>query len=138
MIDAATHALVVARARDRCEYCDLPQSGYAGTFNIDHIIASQHRLDDDPENLAWTCPKCNRKKGPNLSGLDPLTGSIVALFHPRKDRWTDHFRWSGPLVGGLTASGRATIALLDLNHDERVRLRQALLAEGAFFPDRKP
>jgi 5-methylcytosine-specific restriction endonuclease McrA len=92
LIDAATHALVIARAGNRCEYCALPQSGYAAPFNIDHVIASQHRHDDAPENLAWACPKCNQKKGPNLSGLDPATGSIVPLFHPRSDRWANHFR----------------------------------------------
>lgn len=133
MIDAATRALVVARAGNRCEYCALPQSGYAASFNIDHIIASQHRHDDDVENLAWTCPKCNRKKGPNLAGLDPAMGDIVPLFHPRKDRWADHFRWSGPLITGLTACGRATVALLDLNNEERIRLHQALIDEEAFF-----
>jgi hypothetical protein len=134
LINSATYALVVARAGNRCEYCALPQSGYAATFNIDHIIASQHRLNDHAENLAWACPKCNRKKGPNLSGLDPVTGAIVLLFHPRKDHWAEHFRWSGPVIVGLTACGRATVALLDLNHEERIRLRQALIAEQAFYP----
>jgi hypothetical protein len=136
LIDAATRALVVARAGNRCEYCALPQAGYAASFNIDHIVALQHRRDNDSENLAWTCPKCNRKKGPNLSGLDPSTGTIALLFHPRKDRWSDHFRWSGALMLGLTGNGRATIALLDLNHEERLHLRQALMAEGTFFPER--
>lgn len=132
MIDAATHTLVDARARNRCEYCALPQPGYSSSFNIDHIIASQHRYDDDSENLAWACPKSNRKKGPNLSGLDPVSGNIVPLFHPRRDRWEHHFSWSGPLLVGLTACGRATVALLQLNDENRIRLRQALISEGAF------
>jgi hypothetical protein len=137
LIDAATRALVVARAGNRCEYCALPQSGYAASFNIDHITASQHRHDDNAENLAWACPKCNRKKGPNLSGFDSLTATVVPLFHPRKDQWADHFRWSGPLIVGLTAQGRATIALLDLNQEERALLRQTLISEGAFLPERR-
>jgi hypothetical protein len=135
LIDSAIRALVIARAGNRCEYCALPQSGYAASFNIDHIVAAQHRYDDDPQNLAWACPKCNRKKGPNLSGIDPLTGSIVPLFHPRKDSWSAHFRWSGPLINGITASGRATVALLDLNHEDRIRLRLSLLREGILNPD---
>lgn len=132
MIDTATRAFVVARAGSRCEYCQLSQASYEATFNIDHIVASQHRLDDDPANLALCGPKCNRKKGPNLAGIDPLTQSLVQLYHPRRERWPDHFRWNGPLVQGLTATGRTTIAVLDLNNDDRVRLRQSLLAEGAF------
>jgi hypothetical protein len=134
VIDSATRALVVARAGGRCEYCQLPQAGYEATFNVDHIVASQHRLDDDPANLALCCPRCNRKRGPNLAGIDPLSQSLVAIFHPRRDHWPDHFRWNGPLLVGLTAIGRATIAVLDLNNDERVRLRQSLIAEGAFPP----
>jgi hypothetical protein len=38
---------------------------------------------------------CNTRKGPNLSGLDPQTGELTRLFHPRQDRWQDHFRWEG-------------------------------------------
>jgi hypothetical protein len=48
--------------------------------------------------------------------------------------WTDHFRWNGPLVVGLSPCGRATVAVLELNDDDRVQLRQALIDEGAFDP----
>jgi hypothetical protein len=104
------------------------------TFNVDHIVASQHRGDNDPSNLAFCCPKCNRKKGPNLAGIDPLTQSVVALFHPRHEMWADHFQWNGPLLIGATTTGRATVAVLDLNSDERVRLRKSLIAEGHWPP----
>ena len=43
------------------------------------------------DNLALACWHCNLKKGPNLTGIDPETGQIAALFHPRKDKWADHF-----------------------------------------------
>jgi 5-methylcytosine-specific restriction endonuclease McrA len=109
--ESELRALVVDRALNRCEYCHLPQDGYEATFHIEHVYALQHIEDHAPENLALSCPKCNRKKGPNLSGLDPLTRSIVPLFHPRRDKWADHFRWNGPLVIGLTPCGRATIAV---------------------------
>ena len=131
-MDPALRSLVIARAAGRCEYCQLPQSAYEATFHVDHIVAVQHRPDDAPENLALSCPKCNRKKGPNLAGFDPATQSLVRLFNPRTDRWSEHFRWNGPLVVGLTACGRATVAVLDLNEEERVRLRQSLIAEGIF------
>lgn len=131
MIDSLTRALVISRAGNRCEYCRLPQHAYEATFNIDHIVASQHQHDDDPANLALSCPKCNRKKGPNLSGIDSVTQSVTTLFHPRRDDWAAHFRWNGPLLVGLTPCGRATVALLDLNQEDRVRLRQALIAESA-------
>jgi hypothetical protein len=112
----------------------LPQSGYEATFNVDHIIAVQHRRDDSAANLCLSCPKCNRKKGPNLSAIDPDTQIVVALFNPRIDVWSVHFRWDGPRILGLTPSGRATVALLELNHEERIRLRQSLIREGGFGP----
>jgi hypothetical protein len=126
-------AILAARARHQCEYCRIPQSAYVAPFNIDHIIASQHLLDDSPENLAYCCPPCNRKKGPNLSWIDPSTRLIVTLFHPRNDQWTTHFRWNGPLIVGVTTNGRATAALLEFNQEKRVRLRQALLTEGVLL-----
>ncbi|HEX5243947.1 MAG TPA: HNH endonuclease signature motif containing protein [Tepidisphaeraceae bacterium] len=135
MIDAATRRLVIERAKNHCEYCRLPQSAYAATFNVDHIAAVQHGGGDDDENLALSCPKWNRKKGPNLAGIDPLTKATVLLFNPRKDLWKDHFRWNGPLLAGLTPCGRATISVLDLNADSRVELRVALIALGSFPPE---
>ena len=132
MIDTATRALVIARAANRCEYCRLPQAGYEATFHVDHITATQHEDNDDPANLALACPKCNRKKGPNIAGIDPDTQTLVPLFHPRNDLWRDHFLWNGPLLAGLTSCGRATIALLDFNGEDRVRLRRSLMAEGVF------
>lgn len=134
LVDSATRSAVVARAANRCEYCRLPQSAYEATFHVDHIIGAQHQVDDRLENLALSCPKCNRKKGPNLVGIDPLTRAIVPLFNPRLDPWADHFRWNGPLLLGLTVRGRATMALLGLNDEDRVRLRQSLIAEGIFPP----
>jgi hypothetical protein len=134
VIDAATRRLVIERAGNRCEYCRLPQAAYAATFNVDHVVASQHRRDDGHSNLALSCPKCNRKKGPNLAGIDPATQSVVTLFHPRTDVWSDHFRWNGPLLIGITPRGRATIVALDLNGSGRVELRRALILEGVFPP----
>jgi hypothetical protein len=40
----------------------------------------------------------------------------VRLFHPRNDRWTDHFWWDGPIAVGRTAIARATILVLWMNH----------------------
>lgn len=76
------------------------------------------------------CHFCNRKKGPNLAGIDPVTGEITVLFHPRRDNWHDHFQWNGPLIEGRSAVGRATAHVLALNDSKRMRLRLQLLEEG--------
>ncbi len=45
------------RAAGRCEYCRLPQSPYAWTFPVDHIIARQHGGKTQLGNLALACPQ---------------------------------------------------------------------------------
>lgn len=134
MIDAATRARVVARARQACEYCLLPQSAYDLTFNIDHVVARQHRGRDDESNLALACPRCNRKKGTKLSAVDPQSRDPVALYHPRRDKWADHFRLIGATITGITPVGRATVLLLDMNAPDRISLRTSLIAAGEFQP----
>lgn len=127
MIDAATRRLVRERAGGRCEYCGLRQAQQPfPTFHIDHIIAAQHGGTDDAMNLAVACHHCNLHKGTNLSGLDPDTGALVALFYPRRDVWDAHFMVRDALVVGLTPTGRVTVQVLAMNADERVELRREL------------
>lgn len=85
-----------------------------------------------PETLALACIHCNRFKGPNIAGLDPDSGEIVRLFHPRRDSWVEHFTWIGPHLNALTQIGRVTIALLSINDPEVVAVRRALQEEGVF------
>ena len=79
------------------------------------------------------------QKGPNLSGVDPQTGQVTALFHPRKDEWREHFSavigFRIPLgveIRGLTPVGRATVQVLGLNEEMRQMLRYELWLEGLY------
>jgi hypothetical protein len=110
----------------------LPSAYHPAPFQIDHIIALQHGGTDAADNLALACIHCNRFKGPNIASVDPGTGEIIRLFHPRRDTWTDHFVWDGPELKALTAIGRATISLLLINGPEIVAVRKALQEEGVF------
>ena len=80
MMDAATRRVVRSRAQGRCEYCLIHQDDELYTHHIEHIIPHQHRGTDEPDNLALACHYCNHFKGPNLAGIDPLTGAITILF----------------------------------------------------------
>jgi hypothetical protein len=131
-MDQALGRLVRQRAHGLCEYCHMPAEFDRPGFEIEHIIARQHRGATVAGNLAWACFTCNKKKGPNLSGIDSVTGKLVPLFHPRRHKWSRHFRWRGALLAGRTAIGRATIAVLGINQPLRVRLRQELIDEGVF------
>lgn len=108
----------------------LPQHAIDGVLQIEHIIARQQLGGDEAENLALACDQCNLHKGPNLSGLDPETGQLVALFHPRRDPWADHFELQGAEIAGRTTTGRATVRLLQMNSRVRLHLRALLLANG--------
>ena len=123
------------RAGRRCEYCQMPEAYYRTRFQVDHVIAQQHGGDDDLDNLAWSCLHCNVHKGPNIAGLDTETGALTRLFHPREDKWDEHFVWHGAWLVGKTAVGRATIAVLAINDARYVTVREALMAEGVFPPD---
>jgi len=130
-MDASTRLKVRQRAGNRCEYCRLRQQDEEeNPFHTEHIIAKQHGGSDDLENLSLACSQCNAIKGPNLSSIDPDTGLLTRLFHPRQDRWEDHFRRDGAYLLGLTDVGRATAWLLRFNDADNLRQRELLLELG--------
>lgn len=133
-MESALRSLVRQRAGDVCEYCRLPQAASRIVrFHVEHVIALQHGGQTEPDNLALACSYCNFHKGPNIAGLDPESGQIVPLFHPRRDRWADHFAWERTVVVGRTAIGRATVELLAMNDWQRVEVRENLQALGEPF-----
>lgn len=127
MVDRATRELVRQRANLRCEYCGLEESSSPiARLQIEHIRAIKHGGGDEADNLALACIDCNLRKGPNLSGIDPETGSVEILFNPRTQNWTEHFALQGSRIEGRTACGRATVAVLDMNSVDRIQTRIAL------------
>lgn len=126
--------LVKQRAQNRCEYCQMLQAHSLLPFEIDHIIARQHRGKTVAGNLALACVYDNGFKGPNIAGLDPSTGRLMRLFHPRRHKWHHHFHWQGPILIGRTPIGRVTINVLAINHPFRIEHRRALIDAGLFPP----
>jgi hypothetical protein len=119
-------------AGDRCEYCRMPRACDPLPFQADHIISQQHGGATVLENLAWSCLHCNKHKGPNIAGLDPLTGQLARLFHPRMQHWPRHFLWNGPILVGRTRTARATIHVLAINDPAAVTFRAELMLEGVY------
>jgi hypothetical protein len=133
-LTAQQRARVRRRAQQTCEYCRLPQRASILPHQVDHIVAQQHLGTDEESNLCLCCPRCNLKKGPNIAAIDPEADNadtVVALFHPRKQHWPDHFQLQedGRIVG-TTPEGRATARLLDFNAEERLQLRRVLMRQG--------
>ena len=123
---AATKALVRDRAEFRCEYCQLHQEDSPlAALHIEHIVPKKHGGGNDVENLALACIDCNLHKGSNLTGIDPETGIVTRLFHPRKQEWAEHFEWDGIHIRGTTAIGRTTVRVLNMNAEEQLMLRSS-------------
>ena len=120
---------VADRAEQRCEYCRVHQEDRLFAHEIDHIIAEKHGGQSVSDNLSLACAECNRYKGSDLCSLDSETQMIVSLFHPRSQRWTEHFRAADGFIEPLTPTGRVTARLLQLNRLDAVDRRRSLVKQ---------
>lgn len=135
-VSSEKRGLVVARAKNLCEYC-LSRADFATeTFVIDHIFPISLGGSNELDNLALACSGCNGRKYNKLTELDPLTGQLVPLFNPRQEKWDYHFTWNNDftMVIGLTGTGRATLNALDMNRSSVINIRMALYTIGKHPP----
>jgi len=135
-ITAKNRRLIIERAEERCEYCQCWAEYATQSFDVDHIIPVSRNGLSSLDNLAYACSGCNRHKFNRLTGFDPIGGNEAALFHPRYERWQDHFSWSEDytLMIGLTPTGRATVDALQLNRSGVINLRKLLRLIGKHPP----
>jgi hypothetical protein len=100
---------------------------------VDHIVPAASGGKTKFENLALACPRCNARKWTRVEVLDAVTNEMITLFNPRKQIWTDHFRWSDTdptVLEPVTPTGRVTVALLDLNAEALHTIRRWLHVIG--------
>jgi len=57
---------------------------------------------------------------------------IVPFYNPRTQRWADHFRLDGAQIVPLTPEARVTVAILQLNHPDRLIERERLIQIGRY------
>lgn len=131
-IPQSLREFVRQRAGQRCEYCQTSEQISGLEHEIDHIIPRASQGTTTAENLCLACSSCNGYKQAKTHETDPESGNVVPLFHPRQQRWREHFVWSadGTQIIGLTPSGRATIQALNLNHPLIVSARRRWTAAG--------
>lgn len=136
-LPATLRKQVAVRARFHCEYCRSPSDCSNSPFSVEHIIPRSRGGLDDEQNLAWSCMGCNDRKYTTVEAIDPVTGELAQLFDPRRQVWEDHFSWvaDSTQVAGLTSVGRATIAKLQLNRPELIKLRLILRMAGEHPPE---
>src|SRR5262245_28573326 len=114
---------VADRAEHRCEYCFAPESSFNSPFEVEHIVPLLHHGEDNESNWALACRSCNLHKGAAITSTDPETGNVAPLFHPRRERWSEHFRIDNEILIGLTSVGKATVLRLNMNSAHQIAAR---------------
>jgi HNH endonuclease len=119
-------------AGQRCGYCHSSEKWLGIPHEIEHIIPLGEGGATVRENLWIACRRCNAYKANRIFAPDPVSQASVQLFHPRRDRWDDHFRWSldATRIMGITPVGRATVDALQMNHPFIVATRALWVRVG--------
>ena len=94
-------------------------------MHVEHITPIKHGGGDELDNLALACIDCNLHKGANLTGIDPDTREITPLFNPRRQVWSEHFKWQGVQITGLSDCGRTTVVVMNMNSEDQLGLRMS-------------
>lgn len=136
MVTKKTREQVAKRAKNCCEYCKARADFANFPFVVEHIIPKSLDGTDDLDNLAYACGFCNGAKYNKINAFDSITQTVVRLFHPRKDKWSQHFRWNTTetVIVGYSAIGRATVYCLKMNMTAAVNLRKVLKDAGLHPP----
>ena len=136
-IPLSIRQLVLQESKGLCEYCLSPAAFSSSFFHFDHIIPTVKGGASVFKNLAYSCSSCNGHKFDKTHYFDPLTLQSVNLYHPRLHQHRHHFQWSEDdlLILGITATGRATIELLQLNRIGNINLRSLLKLVGLHPPE---
>ena len=123
---------VTEQAHHRCGYCLTAETIVGTPMEVDHIIPQSLGGLTEEDNLWLACSLCNDHKGDRIAALEPLSDEIVRLFDPRHEAWPEHFAWvgEGDHIVGMTPTGRATVAALNLNRPSLVTARQAWVMVG--------
>ena len=131
-ITARLREKIARAAHYRCGYCLTSQDIVGPLLEIEHIVPEARGGTSDEDNLWLACPLCNSHKADRIEAHDPLTGVIVRLYNPRRERWTEHFLWTedGAVILGRTPTGRATVELLQMNHPDLVAARRFWIVVG--------
>jgi hypothetical protein len=135
-IPAALRRRIREQARAQCGYCRSSEVLMGMQMEVEHLIPLAAGGRTEEENLWLSCRRCNEFKGTQTTASDPDTVELVPLFHPRVQKWEEHFRWNeeGVEILGLTPTGRATVVALKLNHPVIVVTRRLWVSAGWWPP----
>lgn len=131
-IPPVLRAVLDTRDKQRCVYCLTTEENCGLRMHVDHIIPETVGGPTIEENTCLACFSCNVAKSSQQTAVDPLSGERVPLFHPLRQRWSEHFVWSEDKtrIIGVTASGRATVDALRMNNPIVERARRRWVVAG--------
>ena len=106
-------------------------------FELEHVFPLSLGGKTIFENLCLACSFCNQLKGDRVEFVDPESSVRVAVFHPQRQVWSDHFEWAqdSSIVVGKTAIGRAAVSTLQMNREVLVSMREMWVIFGKHPPD---
>jgi len=120
----------------------LLEAGYDKPETIRRVSAGLKRMVQGNPSRVYAgslegqscCSFCNLHKSDRMGGIDPETQTEVLLFHPRADRWDDHFviDLDTGEIRPLTPSGRVTVVMLHLNSPLQLHARRHWIQLGFF------
>jgi hypothetical protein len=131
-VSPGVRRLVADRAEHLCEYCLIGEDDTFFGCEVEHIISIKHGGSSEPDNPAYARVFCNRQKGSDIGSLSQQTRELSRFYHPRADRWADHFRLDGELITPLSVIGEVTARILQFNIGERLLERRLLRAAGRY------
>lgn len=88
---ANQRSIISELACRRCEYCQSQEFFAIQPFSTEHIFPRSKGGETTTDNLAFACQGCNGHKYNKVQSHDNVTGKMAALFHPRRQKWSDHF-----------------------------------------------
>lgn len=110
-----------------CAYCHSPERLLGIPLEVDHIIPSSLDSKTEFRNLCLSCRSCNAYKHDQTRAHDPQTKRKVRLFHLRKQKWSEHFKWN---KNKTRIIGRATVEALQMNNKLITNLRSLWVILG--------
>ncbi len=113
-VSSQLRRIITERARGCCEYCQSQKIFATQSLSIEHIIPTSKNGTTTDDNLALACQGCNNFKYTKIQDVDPITLEVTNLYHPRQQKWENHFTWDEDYskIIGLTSTGRATVEAL--------------------------
>jgi hypothetical protein len=119
-----------------CAYCTMSEAeAQAIRFTIDHYEPRNARpeLQDEYENLMYSCDECNLRKGDRCPPTEARADGF-RFFRPDWDLHEQHFERSGIRLQAKSNTGSYSVDALDLNRYSLRRLRE--IRERLFECDR--